>query len=340
MKKVNPIILFSIFFIVVILIVPSILVLPYSKESTKVVVPEKEPETNLEKKLAEASPINVSVYRTKKDEVETIPLEHYVVGVVGAEMPADFEYEALKAQSLTARTYIVKLLMEDKQVGILKGADISDTENTHQVYKSEDELKKAWGANYNKNINKIRKAVYETRGKILVFNDRPIEASYFSTSNGYTENAEDYWTDAIPYLKSVKSPWDVESPKFTDQVKIPVNEFEKKLGVKINSKQVGEIISRTASNRVEKAKVGGKEFTGRDIREKLGLRSSDFSWKLDGSQVVITTKGFGHGIGMSQYGANGMAKEGKSVNDIVKYYYNGVAIEEASTFLEKYVAKK
>lgn len=339
MKKVKPIIIFSLFITVVILIIPTILVLPYSADTTEKTVTKQKSEPDWEKLLEEASAINVAVYRTKKDEVETVPLEKYIVGVVGAEMPAEFEEEALKAQSLTARTYIVKQLMTDKQVGILKGGDVSDT-TTHQVYKNEDELKEIWGVDYSKNINKIRKAVYETRGQILVYDNTPITASYFSTSNGYTENAEDYWTNPIPYLISVESPWDVKSPKFTDQVKMPISEFESKLDVKVSSPNVGEIVSRTTSHRVEKVKIGDKEFTGRDIREKLGLRSTDFSWKLEGDQVVITTKGFGHGIGMSQYGANGMAKEGKTFEEIVKYYYKGVSISEASTFLEQYVAKK
>lgn len=344
MRRVKPIALFTVLFILVILIIPSILVLPYSAdtpEKTVIKQQSKAKETDWDQLLAEASPMDVSVYRTKKDVVETLPLEQYIVGVVAAEMPSNFELEALKAQSLAARTYIVKQLMaqSDTQVGILKGANVSDT-TTHQVFQSNEELREKWGADYKKNITKIQKAVYETRGEILVFDNMPITASYFSTSNGYTENAEDYWNSALPYLVSVESPWDAESPKFSSQVRVPKKEFEEKLGVKVTSSSIGEIVEKTKSNRVKTVKIGNKQFSGREIRDKLGLRSTDFTWKLEGNEVVIQTKGFGHGIGMSQYGANGMAKEGKTFEEIIRYYYQGVEISSASKYLEQYIAKK
>ena len=341
MKRVKPIVVLGVLFVAAIIFIPSILVLPFSAGNSSgngSAEPDEEKD-DLKKLLEEASPIDVSVYRAEKDTVETVPLEEYVAGVVGAEMPAEFEEEALKAQSLMARTYIVKQLMQDKQVGILKGADVSDTE-THQVYKNEDDLRKIWGPDFHKNMNKIRQAVYETRGQIIVYNDEPIDASYFSTSNGYTEDAGNYWTKPVPYLKSVASPWDTESPRFSGTISIPVKEFEKKLGVKITGDHIGEIVSRTGSNRVEKVKIGNKEFSGREIREALGLRSTDFTWEKKGNEIVITTKGYGHGIGMSQYGANGMAKEGKTFEDIIRYYYKDVEIQEAAAFLDSYIAKK
>ena len=340
MTKLKPILLTAVFMIAFILTIPSILVLPFSSANTsKTLMEGAEPEMDWEKLLREASAVEVSVYRTEEDQVETIPLEQYVVGVVSAEMPVEFEEEALKAQSLAARTFIVKQLLEEKQVGILKGADVNDTE-FHQVYKSEEELKEKWGANFHKNMNKIRKAVYETRGQILVYKGAPITASYFSTSNGFTENAENYWSSSVPYLKSVKSPWDLEAPRFITKTEMDLSEFEKKLGVKVEGTKIGEIISRTISNRVEKVRIGQKEFTGREIREKLGLRSADFTWERSGDKIIITTKGYGHGIGMSQYGANGMAKDGKTFEDIIKYYYNGVEITGADKYLEKVTAKK
>lgn len=338
-KQVKPVFIVAILVFTAILLIPSLLVLPFSAEKASGKLTENEPETDLNTLLAQASSVEVAVYRTKKDEVETLPLEQYIVGVVASEMPAEFEEEALKAQSLSARTYIVRQLMADQETALLKGADVSDTE-AHQVFSSDDELKEKWGLNYKKNIEKVRTAVYETKGQILVFENEPITASYFSTSNGFTENSESYWKNAFPYLKSVESPWDKDSPKFMSEQVIPVAEFESKLGVKVNGNEIGEVLSRTPGKRIEKVKIGGKEFTGREVREKLGLRSSDFSWKLTGDEIVITTKGYGHGIGMSQYGANGMAQEGKKYEEIVKYYYQGVEIATANTFIDQYLAKK
>ncbi|MEG6575443.1 MAG: stage II sporulation protein D [Caldibacillus debilis] len=338
MEKVKPVGAVLMFVLIATLLIPSILVLPFSKSSTGKVA-EKLGQMDLGKLIAESSPIRVSVYRTGEKKVEEIPFEQYVAGVVASEMPADFEKEALKAQSVAARTYLVKNLLAGKKEGIPEGADIGDSV-LDQVYKNDEELKKIWGKDYQWKINKIRQAVYETRGKIIVYGSQPITPAYFSTSNGYTENAEDYWSNEIPYLKSVKSPWDSESPKFAYETVIPIKEFEEKLGVTLASGEVGKILSLTPGRRVKKVQIAGKEFTGREIREKLNLRSTDFQWTREGDHIVIRTKGYGHGVGMSQYGANGMAKEGKTYEEIIKYYYRGVEIADDDPFLNQQVVKK
>ena len=220
MHKMKAILIVLALLFVAVFIIPSLLVLPFSgKVSGK--LQEAPDNRNLLALLEEASAVEVSVYRTAKDEVEEIPLEKYVLGVVASEMPADFEEEALKAQALSARTVIVKQLLSDTEMGLLKGADIGDTEQ-YQVYKNEEELKEQWGLNYQKNLQKVSEAVYETRGQIITYENEPITAAYFSTSNGYTENSESYWSNPYPYLKSVASPWDLESPKFEYHVTIPV----------------------------------------------------------------------------------------------------------------------
>ena len=339
MKQLKPAILVCFVLIVAILLIPSILVLPFSTGTAKGKLEENPGEADWEKLLKESSIVDISVYRAEKDEVQTLPLEQYIVGVVAGEMPANFEEEALKAQSLAARTYIIRKILSGEAEANLKGADVSDTVN-HQVYKDEKQLKEKWGLDYGKNIEKIRKAVYETRGQIITFDGEPITASFFSTSNGYTENAEDYWSNPLPYLKSVESPWDLESKEYIAQQSFTIEEFQKKLGVTINGSDVGEILSRTTGNRVEKVRIGNKEFTGRQVREALNLRSTDFTWERKGNEIIVTTKGYGHGVGMSQYGANGMAKEGKTYEDIIKHYYQGVAIAEAKTYIEQYLANK
>lgn len=338
MQKWKAVVLVVSLLLIAVLMIPSLLVLPFTGQVSGK-LNERTKEQDLLVLLEEASAVEVSVYRSAKDEVEQIPLEKYVLGVVASEMPVEFEEEALKAQALSARTEIVRHLLSDTEIGLLKGADIGDSEQ-FQVFKNEAELKEQWGLNYQKNIEKISQAVYSTRGQIITYENKPITAAYFSTSNGFTENSEAYWTTPYPYLKSVESPWDIESPKFQHQVAIPVEEFEEKLGVQLKDGQVGEIVARTPGNRVAKVKIGDKEWTGREIRDMFGLRSADFTWERAGDEIIITTKGYGHGIGMSQYGANGMAKEGKTYEEIIKYFYQGVEIQDASQFLNTQLAKE
>lgn len=338
MQKWKAVVLVVSLLLIAVLMIPSLLVLPFTGQVSGK-LNERTEEQDILVLLEEASAVEVSVYRSAKDEVEQIPLEKYVLGVVASEMPVEFEEEALKAQALSARTEIVRHLLSDTEIGLLKGADIGDSEQ-FQVFKNEAELKEQWGLNYQKNIEKISQAVYATRGQIITYENKPITAAYFSTSNGFTENSEAYWTTPYPYLKSVESPWDIESPKFQHQVAIPVEEFEEKLGVQLKDGQVGEIVARTPGNRVAKVKIGDKEWTGREIRDMFGLRSADFTWERAGDEIIITTKGYGHGIGMSQYGANGMAKEGKTYEEIIKYFYQGVEIQDASQFLNTQLAKE
>ncbi|WP_409290669.1 stage II sporulation protein D [Peribacillus sp. SCS-37] len=342
MKAVKPMVIFLIISAIVTLMIPAILVLPFSdgpasgKLAEKLQDKKKVSQMNKNKGPA----LDVAVYRDAAQLIEDVPLEDYVRGVVAAEMPANFEPEALKAQALTARTYIVKQLMTNNTKNAPEGANVTDTES-HQVYKNDKELKALWQSDYSWKIKKIKTAVEETSGQILTYKSNPIEATFFSTSNGYTENSEDYWPNKIPYLKSVESPWDKDSPKFYSQKTLSIEDFQDKLGVQLSDKAVvGTITAKTAGKRVAKVEIGGKELTGKQIREKLGLKSTDFSWIRKGSEIVIYTKGFGHGVGMSQYGANGMAAAGKKYTDIVKHYYQGAKITEAAPYLTKITAGK
>ncbi len=347
MKKFKPVVLLAALLFIVTLMIPTFVVLPFGEERVSGKLGEDVQEAAPEKNEAEVTPtstapsIDVAVYRTAKQDVESIPLEEYVAGVVASEMPADFEKEALKAQALTARTYIVKQLMSNQSVELPKDANVADTE-FFQVYKSPDELKQIWGpSNFDWKMEKIKEAVRETQGQILTYDGTPIDATFFSTSNGYTESSEAVWPNSLPYLKSVESPWDKQSPKYNGQKIISVKDFEAKLGVKLpNNKTIGEVIERTEGKRVAKVNINGKEVTGKDIRDKLGLMSTDFTWERRGDNIVINTKGYGHGVGMSQYGANGMAKEGKKYVDIVQYYYQGVQIADSEPFITTITAKK
>ncbi|MFD9626102.1 stage II sporulation protein D [Peribacillus muralis] len=344
MKAIKPMIILFIAVAFVIIMIPAVLVLPFSNDKTSGELAEKlvkEKKENSEVSANEVGTVEVAVYRTTAKKIEKLAMESYLTGVVAAEMPADFEEEALKAQALTARTYIVNQLISKSKLGLPDGADVSDT-IMHQVYLNNDELKKQWGSDYKSKMKKINKAIKETEGQILTYEGKPITATFFSTSNGYTENSEDYWQADFPYLRSVSSPWDKEeSPKFYNKVVVNTADFEQKLGVSLSSgTTIGTVVERTSGNRVGIVDIGGKKLTGKQIREKLGLTSSDFNWERQGQRIVITTKGSGHGVGMSQYGANGMAREGKSYEDIVKYYYKGVEVQSSNKWMNTMTAKK
>jgi stage II sporulation protein D len=344
LKTIKPMIALFVVAVFVIIMIPAMLVLPFSMNKADGKLSEK-PAPHAQKKgehmeIIPTPAVEVSVYRSASKNIQQLPLETYIVGVVAAEMPADFELEALKAQALTARTYIVNRMLAKDTKGLPKGANVTDTVS-HQVYRSNDELKQAWGSDYDWKIKKITKAVYDTKGQILTYREKPITASFFSTSNGYTENSEALWKSELPYLKSVPSPWDKTSKKFYNKKIISVADFERKLGVTIkNGEHIGTITNRTPGKRVGTVNISGKKLTGKEIREIFDLKSADFSWERKGDNIIISTKGYGHGVGMSQYGANGMALEGNSCEDIVKYYYKGVAIQSSNNILHTITAKK
>lgn len=284
--------------------------------------------------------LRVSVYLTEKKRIEKLPIELYVRGVLAGEMPVDFEPEALKAQAIAARTFIYRRLLTGDQTGLTesekaKGADVDDTVMT-QAYVPLGELLDRWsGAEKEAKLQKLNEAVEATKGLIVTYEGEPIQASFFSTSNGYTENASDYWNVDLPYLRSVASPWDKTlSPRYEEQVTLKLKDVGKKLGVKTAEVRGMRVLDTTAGDRVKAVRVGGETFTGREIREKLSLASSDFTWSIDGNEVTFATKGYGHGVGMSQWGADGMAENGATAREILAHYYTGTKLETASGILD------
>lgn len=327
----------------IVLIIPTMLVLAFQGEEAplSILSPASIQKSNVTNETTTVPEnLSISVYRTEQKKVEEIDFEDYIIGVVASEMPADFSLEALKAQALTARTYIVTHVLNPGEMSIPDDAMVTDTV-THQVFHSDDQLRRIWGKDYDWKIERVKEAVQATRGQIITYEGAPITATFFSTSNGYTENSEDYWQNEIPYLRSVESPWDTSSPKYLKQKAFTTQQFSRALGVKLPSDgTVGKITARTQGGRVATVNINGKTFTGREIREKLDLDSSDFQWKRIGNEIVIQTKGWGHGVGMSQYGADGMAKEGKTYQDIVQHYYNGVQISSIEPFIANLTAAK
>ena len=256
--------------------------------------------------------------------VEKIKIEDYLVGVVSSEVPVSFEKEAIKAQAVAARTYALKQMENRKN----EPYDVKD-DTSSQVYKSNDELKKIWLSKYDENINKIKNAIKETKGEYLTYDNKIIYAFFFSTSNGKTEDNKDVFGQDLPYLKSVDSSFDeTETSNFIKEITIPLNEFYQKLGLEYNDNLNISNIELTSSDRIRNITINNTTFKGTSIRSKLSLRSTDFKIEKKDSNVVITTKGYGHGVGLSQYGANALAKQNKNYEEILKYYYQGTNIQK------------
>lgn len=266
----------------------------------------------------------VRVKRLSTDKVEEVPLEEYIVGVLAGEMPIDFELEALKAQAVASRSYVLKRM----EYNMDNEYDVVDSV-LNQVYLDDDYLKETWGNNYTIKINKLRTAVNETYNEYMEYDGEIIDALFFSTSNGYTEDSHLVFNLELPYLKSVESSWDQEvSSAFSSKYTYSLQEFYEKLGLEYKDKLEVEILERSSTNRVLKLKINGQEFEGTTLYNKLGLRSTDFEITQVGSNVVFDMKGYGHGVGMSQYGALGMAKQGYTYDEILKHYYTGVTIKK------------
>lgn len=301
-----------IFFTLIIIIIPFFIIAIYNLNKVE------------EIELNYINNTTIRVKRLKTDTIETIPLESYIVGVLAGEMPIYFEKEALKAQAVASRSYAIKRIEYNKD----KDYDVVDS-IMNQVYLDEDYLKEAWGNNYVININKLRSAVNETIDECLTYDDKVIDALFFSTSNGYTEDADLVFNLNLPYLKSVESKWDEkESSAFSTTTVIPLNKFYEKLNLKYNKELKVEIIKRSPTNRVLELKINNQKFTGKDLYNSLSLRSTDFIITQIGTNVFIDMKGYGHGVGMSQYGALGMAKEGYSYKDILSHYYQNTTIKK------------
>lgn len=256
----------------------------------------------------------ITVYRTG-GEVISLSMTDYLVGVVAAEMPASFPVEALKAQAVVARTYTLRSLES--------GRKLTDSTST-QVYKDNSQLRNLWGSEYDKYYSKIYNAVTSTENIAIYYNGNYIDAVYHSTSNSYTENAENVWGNSIPYLQSVSSSWDQSASSYYKTITKEEATIINLLG--IENLDTIEILERNSSGRVEKVQMGSKIFSGVELRGILGLRSADFEITKDNEVITITTKGYGHGVGMSQYGAKGMAEEGYNYIDILKYYYTNVDV--------------
>ncbi len=308
------------FCLFVVLVIPTCIILIFPKEKE-----QKKQGSIINNNLSLDDKI-VRVRRVSKNKIEEVPLEDYVLGVVSGEMPISFTEEALKAQAVCARTYVIRKMENNKN----KEYDVVDTID-NQVYQDIEQLQNKWKSKYEENVQKLKKIVKETEKEYLTYDGKVIEVFFFSTSNGHTENSEEVFTKALPYLKSVDSSFDEEvSPVFKKEVEMSLSDFYTKLSLPYSKKLEYKVLERTQAGSVKKIKINGKEYKGTEVRKLLGIRSTYFELLVNGTNVSIKTTGYGHGVGMSQYGALALSNKGYTYDKILKYYYQGVEIEKIS----------
>lgn len=243
--------------------------------------------------------------------IERLKMDDYIFGVVSGEMPAVFHDEALKAQAVIARTYASKRLS--------KGLKIKDY-NAVQIYRDKNYLKEIWGNHYEEYTQKIRKAIKDTENEVLMFDGDYIDAYYHLSSNGKTEDSSNVLKLAYPYLVSVSSFFETDHNSVSRRI-VPNDYLSKLLQVEITKDTPVEILVKTIGHRVKYVKFGDKVFDGLILARRLGLNSNDFSVSIEDSYTTFTTRGHGHGLGLSKYGAEGMAKAGYTYRQILEHYY-------------------
>lgn len=281
------------------------------------------------------SPV-INIYNSETNQDMQMDIETYLYGVLSGEMPSDFDIEALKAQAVAARTYV--MYKQESGNPAQHSNSVVCTDYRHcQEYKSYEALKKSEGDEWmNNSYSKIKQAVDETKGQIIVSDDKPILPLYFSTSSGKTENSEEVFSEKYTYLQSVDSPYDKLSPKYVSTLKISNKDFVSAIRKSYSDIQIEEsnlssqikVVETSTGGAVEKIKIGNKEITGRDVRAIFKLNSANFEISFEDDYMDFVVKGFGHGVGMSQWGAAGMADDGYLYYEILGHYYTGTTIKD------------
>ncbi len=331
-------------FILIIFIIPALLTKKTTTTSSK---EENNNQTTInqdEKKTTETNSKNeynynqygtISLLHKKTGEVEQVKLDDYLCNVVSAEMPATFEKEALKAQTIVARTYTIYKILNKKH----DNADICDDSTCCQAWISKEDRFTRWEENQREsNWQKICNAVNDTSGKIITYENKPIDAFFHSNSGGITEVPVNVWGGTgYPYLQSVETSGEDAYTQYSSEVVLSQEELINKLKKKYtdisidfaNSDDI-KILEYTESTRVKTVKFGNHEISGVEARTLFGLKSTNFEITRDGDNIKFSVKGYGHGVGMSQTGADSMAKQGKNAEDIIKHFYTGVEITEVN----------
>lgn len=278
----------------------------------------------------------IKLLHKNTNEVEEVPLDKYLCNVVSAEMPADYEKEALKAQAIVARTYTIYKIQNKKH----ENADICDDSSCCQAWVSKETRLSRWDEDKREsNWKKIEECVNETKGKIITYEGKPINAFFHANSGGKTEIPVNVWGGTgYPYLQVVETAGEEGYDQYESEVSLTKEELIDKLETKysdisidFNNQDDIKILEYTNSGRVKTVKFGNHNLSGVEARTLLGLRSTNFEISRDGDNIKFTVKGYGHGVGMSQTGADSLAKEGKNCFDIINHFYIGVQITDVNS---------
>ena len=277
----------------------------------------------------------IKLLHSKTGEIEEQPLDTYLLGVVSAEMPANFEQEALNAQALVARTYTIYSIVHNQ--GKHGDADICDDSNCCQAWISKEDRMARWDeAERETNWRKIETAVNTTAGKIITYEGEVIDAFFHSNSGGTTEAPVNVWGGTnYPYLQSVETAGEDAYSQYSSEATFTKEEFKNKIlekhsdfTIDYTKEDAIKILEYTESGRIKTIKIGNLNLSGVEVRTLLGLKSANFTVTIDGDNIKFEVTGYGHGVGMSQTGADSMAKSGSNYEEIVKHFYTGVEITD------------
>ncbi len=272
--------------------------------------------------------IPITLLSKSEGKIYHTDLENYLVGVVAAEMPANFEIDALKAQTIAARTLAVQRLKRfgGRGCGHYPGVDFCDDPSENQAWQSVSELKTKWGEDFPRLYAKISRAVRGTSGIIMTYHKKPIDALFHSTCGVGTADASEIWHHQVPYLQGVNCGFDSQSPRYMSQIKYSWSELARRLQIPLSRLKTIRIRQRSSRGRVLWISVDKSLYSGENFRKALALNSTCFTCSASRNDVTFNTIGYGHGVGMCQYGANGMAKQGYTYLQILYHYYQGIQL--------------
>lgn len=318
-------------FVAVFTLIPALVLVPRGTTAAQGTGAPAERTSSLTQQTDDPPPFRV--LDVSSGEVLEVPVRDYVIGAVSAEMPASFHPEALKAQAVACYTYAVRQRLCKPADDDLRGADFSNDSNRYQAYYTRSQMKTFYGDNFAANYEAVSTAVDAVLGELLCYQSEPILAAFHSLSSGITESAEHVWGSALPYLISVDSKSDAAAPRYCEEVTFSADELKQKLCAAVPGLELTgdctkwlKINQTTEAGTVQEISAGTTLLDGQTVRTALGLRSAAFTVTADKEKVTFSTKGYGHGVGMSQYGANAMAQSGKTYTEILAHYYPGTEL--------------
>lgn len=325
-------------FILIFFLLPAICTVTPQKQKKQEITVSENNQTQVEEKYDYQKYKTIKILHTKTSEIEDVGIDEYLYGVVASEMPASYKEEALKAQAIVARTYTIYQSLHNSTKH--ENADVCDDFNCCQAWISKEDRFAKWeSSEAESNWNKIVSCVDSTSGKIITYKGEPINAFFHSNSGGITESSLNIWGGIdYPYLKSVETAGEEGYNQYNSEVQFTKEELLNKIKEKYQDCEIDytqenciQILEHTTSGRIKTIKFGNKEIAGTEARTLLGLKSTNFTFTINGDSITFSVKGYGHGVGMSQTGADALAKSGANYEQIIKHFYTDVEIIEVNS---------